>query len=68
MHPSIHLEIARQRQKELLAEAERQRITNALDYTEATATVRRRQGRATDFRPTPRSIARHSDVEVGMEV
>jgi nucleotide-binding universal stress UspA family protein len=52
--PSIHLELARQRQQDLLVEAERRR------------TVKRRVSAS----PTAltRGVARHADVTVGLEV
>lgn len=69
LHPSVHLEIARQRYIDLLAEAERERIAKALDHSSATGKVRRQRRRPGGaLRPALESeIARHSDVEVGLE-
>jgi hypothetical protein len=69
LHQSIHFEIARQRQQDLLARAERDRIAKAIGHTAAWPTVRRRQGEASASRPASKpEIARHSEVEVGLEV
>jgi len=49
LHPSIHLELARQRHQDLLAAAERRRIAKASDGH--TAALRSRAGRPSDSRP-----------------
>jgi hypothetical protein len=69
LHPSLHLEIARQRHRDLLAEAERLRIAKACAHAGATPTARPRQGLPSASRPASKpEIARHLDVEVGLEV
>jgi hypothetical protein len=66
LHPSIHFEIARRRQQDLLARAERDRIAQAIGHTAAWPTLRRRQGEASaSSKP---EMARHPEVEVGLEV
>jgi len=66
LHPSIHFEIARQRQQDLLARGERDRIAKAIGHMAAWPTLRRRQEEASaSSKP---EIARHSEVEVGLEV
>jgi hypothetical protein len=66
LHPSIHFEIARRRQQDLLARAERDRIAKAIGHTAAWPTLRRRQGEASaSSKP---EMARHPEVEVGLEV
>ena len=72
LHPAAHLEIARQRHQDLLAEAERQRIAKAADHTPVTAARRWRsgrwwlQGRACSS-PSGFGAAR-SDADAGLEV
>jgi hypothetical protein len=69
LHPAIHLEIARQRHNDLLAEAERQRIVRAVHLARATQTTGRQPRRASASRPAFKpEVAGHSDVEVGLEV
>lgn len=69
LHPSIHLEIARQRHQDLLAEAERQRTANAFGHARVTPAARRSQRRTSAslsaFNP---GVAPHSDRDVGLEV
>jgi hypothetical protein len=70
LHPALHLEIARQRHQDLLAEAERQRTAKAVDHARVTAAAARRLRRRAGASPsasTPRTVP-HSDVEVGLEV
>jgi hypothetical protein len=69
LHPSIHLEIARQRHQDLLAEAERQRTAKAVDHAGVTPAARRPQ-RPASASPSALNpgIAPHSDVDVGLEV
>ncbi|HEX9415359.1 MAG TPA: hypothetical protein VF895_01485 [Gaiellaceae bacterium] len=64
LHPSIHLEIARQRHQDLLAEAERHRIAKAVDHAAATPTARRRQA----SRPASKRNRPSLDVKTGLEV
>jgi hypothetical protein len=69
LHPAIHLEIARQRHRDLLAEAGRQRIAKAVAHAGATPAARRRRGRANASRPPSKpEIVHHSNVEAGLEV
>ncbi len=69
LHPATHLEIARQRHRDLLAEAERQRIATAVAHAGATPAARRRRGRANASRPASEpEIVHHSNVEAGLEV
>jgi hypothetical protein len=49
IHPSIHLELARQRHQELLAAAERHRIAKASAHRKAVLGLR--AGRPSDSRP-----------------
>ena len=69
LHPSIQLELARQRHQDLLAGAERQRTAKALKHAGVTRAARRAQRRASAlpsaFNP---GSAPHSDVDVGLEV
>jgi hypothetical protein len=69
LHPTIHLEIVRQRHRDLLAAAESERIANAFDRAGARPAPWRRPRRAGARDPHSKpEIARHSDVEVGLEV
>lgn len=69
LHPSIHLEIARRRHQDLLAEAERHRTAKALNHAGVTPAARRSQRRASASPPAFNpGIAPHSDVDVGLEV
>jgi hypothetical protein len=43
LHPSIHLELARQRHQDLLAEAERRRAADAFRHAGVTPAARRSQ-------------------------
>lgn len=61
LHPSIHLEIARQRHQDLLAEAERHRTANALNHAGVTPARRRPRRRAS-------ALPSASNPEVGLEV
>jgi hypothetical protein len=69
LHPSIHLELARQQHQDLHAEAERRRTANALRRAGVPRAARRWQRRASAspsaFNP---AIAPPSDVDVGSEV
>jgi hypothetical protein len=69
LHPAIHLEIARQRHQDLLAEAERQRIAKAQNHAGVTGAARRARRRTSAlpsaFNP---GSAPNSDVDVGLEV
>jgi hypothetical protein len=68
LHPSIHLEIARQRHQDLLAEAERQRASNGFRRAGVTPAARRSQRRANASHSAFNSgLASHSDVDVGFE-
>lgn len=69
LHPSIHLEIARQRHQDLLAEAERERTARALSQARVTPAARRAQRRASALPSVfnPGSVP-HPDVDVGLEV
>jgi len=67
VHPYIHLEIARQRQQDLVARAERHRIANARNHAAATPRAWRRLMSA--WRPASKTdIPRHLDCETGLEV
>lgn len=69
LHPTIHLEIARQRHRDLLAAAESERSANAFDRAGARLAPWRRPRRAGIGDPHSRpEIARHSGGEVGLEV
>jgi hypothetical protein len=59
LHPSIHFEIARLRQRDLVAEAEHRRIAAAFDDAPITSTGRSR------LRP---ASASRSAIEAGLEV
>jgi len=69
MNSHIHLQIARQRHREALAQAERLRIANACDPTGPTLTLwRRLRDRASAvWPPSKPEITRHPDVETGWE-
>jgi hypothetical protein len=69
MYSAIHLELARQRQRDLLAEAERRRAANGFRNAGVTAAARRSQRQASARQPhsTP-DLSSHADVEVGFEV
>jgi hypothetical protein len=65
VHPTIHLEIARQRHQDALARAERRRIAKAFDRAESAPTLwRRLRERASASPPssTP-EIAPHLGVQ-----
>jgi hypothetical protein len=48
LHPTIHLELARERHRELLASAERRRTARAIAYPEVSLIAQRRpRGAAT---------------------
>jgi hypothetical protein len=68
VHPSIHLELARQRHQDLLAEAERQRAANGSRHAGVTPAARR-SPRGANASPSAfnSGIASHSDVDVGLE-
>ncbi len=69
MYPAIHYELARQRQRDLLAEAERQRAANGFRHAGVTPAARRSRRRAnTSPSASKPGIASHSDVEAGFEV
>jgi hypothetical protein len=69
LHSPIHLEIARQRHHDLLAEAERQRTTKALNHAGVIPARRRPQLWASALRSAFNlGNAPHSDVDVGFEV
>ena len=67
LHPDIHLQIARQRHQDLLAEAERQRIAKVADRTGVTPAARRAQ-RRTGASRSGFGIASRSDLDVGLDV
>ena len=68
LHPAVHLEIARQRHQELLAEAERYRIARSCHDSAATRLPRRWQ-RGGKRSPALQAGGRPStDLEVGFEV
>jgi hypothetical protein len=69
LHPSLHLEMARQRYQDLLAEGERQRTAKAADHAGlATAAQRlRRRASASPSAFNPGAASR-SEVDVGFEV
>jgi hypothetical protein len=68
VHPSIHLELARQRHQDLLAEAERQRAANGFRLTGVSPAARRSPRRANASPSAFNSgLVSHSDVDVGLE-
>ena len=68
VHPWIHLELGRVWHQDLLARAERDRITQAAGPAEATPAERRRQRGANASRLAAKpEIARHFEVEPGLE-
>jgi hypothetical protein len=66
LHPAIHLEIARQRHQDLLADAELQRITKHADRTEVTPAARRSHRRS-GASPSGFGVATCLDLDAGLE-
>jgi hypothetical protein len=68
-HPSVHLQIARQRHQDLLAEAERRRTAQPFRHAGVRPAPRRSQRRtsASPYALNP-GVGPHSDGDIGLEV